>query len=84
MMCAGTQGQAGMGFDAKGGDTCGLLRLLLRHQRLEEASQLVVHCLTLERDGELQALGPLLARCALKSLGSLPQGCPSCRASPGA
>jgi hypothetical protein len=51
VMCVGTEGRAGTGFDGRGGDTCGLLRLLLRHQRLEEAAQLVVHCLTLERDG---------------------------------
>ena len=55
MIRAGTRHEnaaaANVGFDAEGGDTCGLLRLLVRYDRLEEASQLVVNCLTLEREG---------------------------------
>jgi len=50
-MRAGTQGGTALGFDAAGGDTAGVLRLFLRYNRLEEASQLVTQCLTLERNG---------------------------------
>jgi len=42
-MRAGTQGGTALGFDAKGGDTSGLLRLLLRYNRCVACFNLISH-----------------------------------------